>query len=88
MDAAMILPVLGEVDAAAVNTNIALDFGLHPAKNGLYSEDATSRWVCLIITRPENKDDPVFQKLIKAYHSDEMKNFIIERYQGAVVPGW
>ncbi|MBE3555237.1 MAG: metal ABC transporter substrate-binding protein, partial [Thermicanus sp.] len=31
---------------------------------------------------------PVLQKLIKAYHSDEVKKFIEEKFQGSVVPAW
>lgn len=88
MDQAMIAPVLGDVDAAAINTNHALAHGLHPAKNGILVEDANGPWVNLIAVRTAEKDDPVFQKLIKAFHSDELKQFINAKYQGTVIAGW
>lgn len=88
MDQAMIAPVLGEVDAAAILTPHALQHGLHPTKDGIVVEDAQGPWVNLIAVRTEEKDDPVFQKLIKVFHSDELKAFINEKYQGSVLASW
>lgn len=88
MDQAMVLPMLGEVDAAAVNSNFALAAGLNPQKDGIVAEDANGPWVNLLAVRTAEKDDPVFQKLVKAFHSDELKQFINEKYQGSVLASW
>ncbi|MBP2636235.1 MAG: MetQ/NlpA family transporter substrate-binding protein [Firmicutes bacterium] len=88
MDQAMVLPMLGEVDAAAVNSNFALAGGLNPQKDGLVVEDANGPWVNLIAVRAAEKDDPVFQKLIKAFRSPEVKAFINEKYKGALLASW
>ncbi len=42
----------------------------------------------VLAVRTENKDDPVIQKLIKAYHSEEVKRFVEETFKGSVVPSW
>lgn len=88
MDQAMVLPMLGEVDAAAVNSNFALAAGLNPQRDGIVAEDANGPWVNLLAVRTAEKDDPVFQKLVKAFHSDELKQFINEKYQGSVLASW
>ena len=88
MDQAMVLPTLGEVDAAAVNSNFALAAGLNPKKDGLVVEDANGPWVNLVAVRTAEKDDPVFKKLAKAFNSPELKQFLDEKYKGAVLAGW
>jgi D-methionine transport system substrate-binding protein len=88
MDQAMVLPMLGEVDAAAVNSNFALAAGLNPQKDGIVTEDANGPWVNLLAVRTAEKNDPVFQKLVKAFHSPELKQFINEKYKGAVLASW
>ncbi len=88
MDQAMVLPMLGEVDAAAVNSNFALEAGMNPQKDGLVVEDANGPWVNLLAVRAADQDNPAIQKLVKAYHSDELKQFINEKYKGSVLAGW
>ncbi|WP_211289788.1 putative D-methionine-binding lipoprotein MetQ [Sporomusa silvacetica DSM 10669] len=88
MDQAMVLPMLGEVDAAAVNSNFALAAGLNPQKDGLVAEDANGPWVNLLAVRTAEKDDPVFQKLVKAFRSAEVKQFINDKYKGSVLASW
>jgi len=36
----------------------------------------------------EDLDRPVFQKLVKAFHSEQVRRFVEERFEGAVLPGW
>ncbi|HEY3367320.1 MAG TPA: MetQ/NlpA family ABC transporter substrate-binding protein [Symbiobacteriaceae bacterium] len=87
LDAAMLPRVLPDVDAAAINTNYALDAGLSPIKDAIYLEQ-NSPYVNVIAVRPEDKERPEIQKLIKAYQSPETKQFIDTTFQGAVVVGW
>ena len=41
----------------------------------------------ILVARPDNKDSDAMQKLAKA-HSAEVKQFIQEKYKGAVVPAF
>jgi len=88
LDAAQIPKQLSELDAAAINTNFAMEAGLTPNEDSIFLEDRESPYVNEIVVRAENKNDPVVKKLIKAYHSDEVKNFIEDKYKGSIIAGW
>jgi D-methionine transport system substrate-binding protein len=44
--------------------------------------------VNILVARPDNKDSAAMQKLAAALHSPEVKQFILEKYKGAVVPAF
>lgn len=88
LDAAQIPRSLADVDAAAINTNYAMTAGLVPVKDALVLEDANSPYANIIAVRTKDKDNPAIQKLIKAYHSPEVKKFVEEHFQGSVVTAW
>lgn len=87
LDAAMLPRMLPDVDAAVINTNFAIDAGLVPAKDSIYLEK-DSPYVNILAVRAEDKDRPEIQKLVKAYQSNEIMQFIETKYQGSVVAGW
>ncbi|MFS8513190.1 MAG: MetQ/NlpA family ABC transporter substrate-binding protein [Planifilum fulgidum] len=88
LEAAQIPRQLDEFAAAAINTNFAVEHGLLPTRDAIFMEPKDSPWVNVLAVRTENKDDPVIQKLIKAYHSEEVKRFVEETFKGSVVPSW
>lgn len=88
MEAPTLPRVLDEVELALINTNYALDAGLNPMKDALAIEDANSPYVNILAARPDNKDSDAMQKLAKALHSDALKQFILDKYKGAVVPAF
>lgn len=88
LEASQIARQLDELSAAAINTNFAIEHGFLPSEDSIFIEPSDSPWANLIAVRAENKDDPVLQRLIKAYHSDEVKEFIKEQFKGSVVPAW
>jgi len=88
LEAATLPRVLGQVDLALINTNYALEAGLNPAEDALIIEGSESPYVNILVSREDNKDSPAMQKLAKALHSDAVKQFIEEKYQGAVVPAF
>lgn len=87
LDAAMLPRVLADVDAATINTNFALDSGLNPIKDSIYLEQ-NSPYVNVIAVRAEEKERAELLKLVKAYQSAEIKQFIETTFQGAVIAGW
>lgn len=87
LDSAQIPRQLGEVDAAAINSNFAMDAGLVPGEDSIFIEQ-DSTFVNLIAVREENKDDEAVQQFIDIYQSDEVKQFVEETFQGSVVTGW
>lgn len=87
-EAAMLPRVLGEVDIATINTNYALEAKLVPTKDALFIEQSDSPYVNIIVAREENKDSDAIKKLVKALQTDDVKKFINDKYQGAVVPAF
>ncbi|MCM3760330.1 MetQ/NlpA family ABC transporter substrate-binding protein [Alkalihalobacillus oceani] len=88
LEASQIPRQLDELAAAAINTNFAIEHGYVPTEDSIFIEASDSPWVNLIVTRTENKDDPVVQTFIEIYQSDEVKQFIEEEFAGSVVASW
>lgn len=88
LEAAMLPRSLGDVDLALINTNYALEAGLVPTRDALFIEGADSPYVNVLVARPDDKDKPAVQKLVKALHTQAVKQFILDKYKGAVVPAF
>ncbi len=88
LEAATLPRVLSQVDLALINTNYALEAKLDPSKDALAIEGSDSPYVNILVARPDNQDSAAMQKLAKALNSPEVKQFILEKYQGAIVPAF
>src|SRR3989344_1526953 len=88
LEAATIPRVLTQVDLALINTNYALEAKLDPSKDALAIEGSDSTYVNILVARPDDKDSEAMKKLVAALHSPEVKDFILEKYKGAVVPAF
>ena len=88
LEAAQIPRQLGEVDFAAINSNYSFEAGLDPIEDSIYRESTDSPYTVHIVVRAENEDDPVVQKLVDAYQTDEVKEKIDEVFGGTLLPGW
>lgn len=88
VDGPVLVRSLDDVEASAINTNYALEGGFKPLKDALIIEGSNSPYVNILVARPDNKDDEAIQKLAKALTSEKVKQFIEEKYEGAVVPAF
>jgi len=88
LEASSIPQQLGELAVAAINSNYAIEHDFVPTRDSIFIEPNDSPWVNVIAVRTENKDDTAVKKLLQYYHSDEVKQFIEETFQGSVVPAW
>lgn len=88
LDAAQLPKMLDEVDLAVINGNYALENGLDPLKDSLFSESSDSPYVNQLVVREENLNDPVIEKLKSYYYSDEVAEFVLEEFEGAYQPVW
>jgi D-methionine transport system substrate-binding protein len=90
LEAAQISRSLPDVNLAVINGNYAIDAGLNAAKDALKAEDkdslAAQTFANYIVVRTgdENRED--IKALNEAITSPEVKQFIEEKYEGAVVP--
>jgi len=88
LEAAMLPRALDDVALALINTNYALEAGLVPTKDALFIEGADSPYANLVAAREDNQDAPAIKKLVDALHSPAVKQFILDKYKGAVVPAF
>ena len=88
LEAAMVPNALTEVDIAVINVNYALEAGFNPVEDALAIEDADSPYVNILVVKEGNENNPAVQALVDALHSDAVRDFIQEKYAGAVVPAF
>jgi D-methionine transport system substrate-binding protein len=88
VDAAMVPRSLDDVDAAAVNTNYALEANLSPLTDALAIEDSDSPYANVIAVRQGEENRPEIEALKQAMTSEKMRAFILQKYQGAVLPAF
>lgn len=88
LDAAQLPRALEDADAAVINTNFALAAGLSPREDSIAMEKADSPYVNIIVVQQDRAEEPWVQTLVEAYQSPEVKAFIDETYEGAVITSW
>ena len=90
LEAAQVPKVLGEVSFAVINGNYALDAGLNAKTDALATETSDSlaaqTYVNIIAVKEGNEENEGVKALVNVLKSDEIKKFIEETYEGAVVP--
>jgi D-methionine transport system substrate-binding protein len=88
IDAAQTPRTLDDVDAAAVNTNYASQAGLDPVKDAILREDPKGPYANVIAVRAADKGKPWAKILVESYHTPEIRDFILAKFKGAVLPAW
>lgn len=90
VEAAAIPRMLQDVDMAVINGNFALQAGLNVGKDAVAVEDKESigavTFANPIVVKEGNENNPGVLALINALDSDDVRNFINEKYEGGVVP--
>jgi YaeC family lipoprotein len=79
---------LDSVSVAAINYNEAAKAGLYPARDAIGMEDGRSPYAGVLTIRSADRRQPWVGRLISAYRSDEIKRFILVRYQDSVRRPW
>ncbi|WP_087972670.1 MetQ/NlpA family ABC transporter substrate-binding protein [Oceanobacillus rekensis] len=69
-----------------INTNYAIEAGISPLEDALFIEGDESEYANIIAVQSEDKENEALNTLVDVLHSEEIQNFIIEKYEGAVVP--
>ena len=87
LEAAQLPRALDDVDIGVVNGNFAIQVGLNPAKDALALETADGNpYANGLVVLGGQENDPNIQKLAKLLTSDQVRTFINDKYQGAVIP--
>ena len=89
LEARLLPDSLKDVDLAVINGNYAIDAGLK-ISDALAIEsaegEAATAYANVLAVKEGNENDEGIQALLAALESDEVKTFIEETYDGAVVP--
>lgn len=88
LEAPMLPRSLAEVDLALINTNFALEAGLNPVSDALLIESEDSPYANLVAVRESDKDSDKSNTIKAILNSEEVRSFIIERYEGAIIPSF
>lgn len=88
IDSPLLARTLKDVDAAAINTNFALQAGLSPQEDALAIEDTQSRFVNYVVVFQGDSQREDLQALKKALRSNKVREFIENHYKGAVLPAF
>lgn len=85
IEAASLPRVLLDVDAAVINGNYAIPAGLRANSDGLVVEGADSPYVNVVAVKDGNENSDKITALVKALQSEEIAEFIAERYPNGEV---
>ena len=88
IDAAQLPRSLEDVDAGVINTNYAMEAGLHPKTDAIAIEGEKSPYANVIVVRAADKDAPWAKTLVESYHDESIRKFINEQFKGALIPSW
>ncbi|MDR3231516.1 MAG: MetQ/NlpA family ABC transporter substrate-binding protein [Synergistaceae bacterium] len=92
VDAAQVPSLLPDVAAGVINGGYAIDFGLSPAKDAIFYDDLSfykdKGYVNIVAARTADKDSEVYKRVVKAFHSDEVKQVLAGKFQGSLLPVW
>lgn len=85
MDQANIIPSAADFDAYFVNVNRALEADIDTTAY-LMREGEDSEYANIITVTEANKDNEAIKTLVSVLQSDEVKKFIEDNFNGAVIP--
>ena len=90
LEAAQVSRVVGEVPYVVLNGNYALAAGFVVSRDALAYEspdsEAAVTYVNIIAVKEGNENNEGIKELVEILKSEEIQKFIIEKYEGAVIP--
>lgn len=78
---------LEQADLVLINSNFILDAKLNPGKDSIVLEEASNNpYANVLATIPEYKDTDKIKALVEVLTSKEVREFILEKWDGDIVP--
>lgn len=94
-ESATLANMLPDCAAAIINGGNAFTAGLDPINDTIATEnvdpavnESVPQLVNVIVCRTADKDSAVYQKVVKAYQTEEVKTTINDAYKGAFICAW
>ncbi|WP_432718457.1 MetQ/NlpA family ABC transporter substrate-binding protein [Pectinatus frisingensis] len=85
IDSAQIINMASDFDVYITNTNKILEAGIDPTTS-LFKEKGDSPYANIIAVQKGHENDPAVKALVEELRSDATKDFINNKYKGAVIP--
>ena len=84
-EAAQIPNILQDVDYAVINSNYAINAGLNPVTDSLVIEGSSSAYANILAVKEGNESSDKVKALVAALESQQVVDYINEKYDGSVV---
>ena len=84
-EAAQIPNILQDVDYAVINSNYAINADLNPVDDSLVIEGSSSAYANILAVKEGNENSDKIKALVAALESQQVVDYINEKYDGAVV---
>ncbi|ANE32475.1 DL-methionine ABC transporter MetINQ, substrate-binding protein [Campylobacter hyointestinalis subsp. hyointestinalis LMG 9260] len=88
LEAATLPRTLDDVDIAVINTNFAMNANLNPTKDALALESKDSPYVNIVVVKKGNQNSKKIKALDAALNTKAVKDFIADKYKGAIIPAF
>ena len=81
---------LEDFGGATINGTYATSYGLVPSKDALIiekqDESGNNPYVNILVARSAEKDNPIYQEIVKAYNSEVYAKYLLAKYKEAYFP--
>ena len=78
---------LGDVDAAVITMNYVMSAGLNVKEQGIFLEPKDEPLAVMVLAvKAKDKDNPTYKNIAEIFHSDAVKKFIADKYNGTIEP--
>lgn len=84
VEAAQLPRSLDDLGGAVINTNLIIEAGMN-AEDAILRENKESPYANIVVVRKGDEDREEIKSLIEVLRSDDVKNFIKEKYGSAIV---
>jgi D-methionine transport system substrate-binding protein len=92
VDAATVASVLPDVAAGIINNNYAVDYGFKKDdvvfSDGVGKIDDKNPYINVVAVRSSDKNRPELKKVVKAYQTREIADYIKTLYEGTNIPAF
>ncbi|MBE7035647.1 MAG: hypothetical protein E7402_06010 [Ruminococcaceae bacterium] len=85
VEAAQLPNILQDMDYAVINSNYAIEAGINPMEKALAMEGSSSAYSNILTVKEGNEATEATKALKAALESQQVADFITEKYEGAVV---
>lgn len=91
LDATQVARALPDVDAAVINTNLAIDAGLTPKDDAIFMEPADEKsapYINYVVARAEDEDNALYKKVVGYYQTEAVAELNDALYEKSQLMAW